>query len=267
MKAWIWTNPVFNPTDGVPVTDRGFRYGMSLFESFPVRDGVGLFLQEHLLRLSAACEVAGLTAPEAGLAACAELFKNSGDGFARIYVTAGDGPVTGDSDECRLFVLVEERDAIPARVYDRGYDLGVHAGAHVPLFAGLKTGNYWGNLRAFREGVTAHCNEMLLFTPAGQLISASMANIFAVIGGHIVTPDPATGARPGVVREWVKRHAETKEALLTRADLAHADEIFLTNSWLGIMPAASVDGRSLPEKTVATRLLDLYRKVVNDQRE
>ena len=267
MKAWIWTNPVFNPADGVPITDRGFRYGMSLFESFPLRNGMGLFLQEHLRRLRDACEVAGFAVPEAGLDACAELIKHSGDGFARIYVTAGDGPVTGDCNDCRLFVLVEERDPAPARAYHRGYDLGVHAGAHAPLFAGLKTGNYWGNLRAFREGVGAHCNETLLFTPAGHLISACMANVFAVIAGRLLTPGPATGARQGVVRAWAMRHAETKEALLTRADLASAEEIFLTSSWLGIMPAASVDGRALPEKTVAARLLDLYRKVVNGERE
>lgn len=267
MKAWIWTNPVFNPADGVPATDRGFRYGMSVFESFPVHNGAGLFLQEHLRRLKEACEVAGFTAPEAGLDACAELFKHSGDGFARIYVTAGDGAVTGDYDDCRLFVLVEEREPTPARVYHRGYDLGVHAGAHVPLFAGLKTGNYWGNLRAFREGVAAHCNETLLFTPAGHLISACMANVFAVIGARILTPDLATGARPGVLREWAMHHAGTEEVLITRADLALADEIFLTSSWLGIMPAASVDGRALLEKTVAARLLDLYRKVLDAKRE
>jgi len=262
MKTWTWTNPVFNPVDGVPVTDRGFRYGMSVFESFPIRDGVGIFLQEHLRRLRDACAMAGFTAPEPGLDACAELFKHSEDGFARIYVTAGDGPVTADYNDCRLFVLVEKRDATPARLYHRGYDLALHAGAHVPLFAGLKTGNYWSNLRAFREGVAVHCNETLLFTPAGHLISACMANVFAVIQGQVVTPALDTGARAGVVREWVMRHVAAKETLITRADLANATEIFLTSSWLGIMPAASVDSRALPEKTVSTRLIGLYRKAL-----
>jgi len=267
MTAWTWTGSRFDPADGVPLTDRGFRYGMSVFESFPVWNGAGIFLRDHLQRLMVACEATGFPVPKAALDACAELFKQSDDGFARIYVTAGDGPVTGDTNDCRLFVLVEKRDATPARVYHRGYDLAMHAAAHVPLFAGLKTGNYWSNLQAFREGVTAHCNETLLFTPAGHLISASMANVFVVIGGCLLTPDLATGARPGVLREWVMRHVASKEALITRADLAGAGEIFITSSWLGIMPCASVEGRALLEKNTGAFLLDQYRKVLNDQRE
>jgi branched-chain amino acid aminotransferase len=115
--------------------------------------------------------------------------------------------------------------------------------------------------------VAAHCNETLLFTPAGHLISACMANVFVIIGGRVLTPDLSTGARAGVVREWVLRHVEAKKALITRADLAGAEEIFLTSSWLGVMPCASVDGRPLPERDVSARLLDLYRKVLDEHRE
>jgi len=263
MKAWTWTISGFRAVEGVPVADRGFRYGMSVFESFPLREGRAPFFQQHLVRLQRACEAVGFALPE--IEGWAELF--TGSGFARIYVTAGDGGITEDCEQCRVFVLVEDREPTPARVYHRGYDLGFHGAGHMPVFAGLKTGNYWGNLRAFRDGVAAHCNETLLFTPAGHLISACMANVFVIIGGRVLTPDLSTGARAGVVREWVLRHVEAKKALITRADLAGAEEIFLTSSWLGVMPCASVDGRPLPERDVSARLLDLYRKVLDEHRE
>jgi branched-subunit amino acid aminotransferase/4-amino-4-deoxychorismate lyase len=189
------------------------------------------------------------------------------DGFGRVYVTAGDGAVTGKLEECRIFVFVEKREGVPARVYHRGYDLGLNGGAHVPVFAGLKTGNYWGNLLAFREGVAARCNETLLFTPAGHLISSCMANVFVVTNGAVQTPDLSTGARAGVVREWVMRQAEVEDGRITRADLAEADEIFLTSSWLGIMPAASAGGRPLPERKVSAMLLAKYRNEVHGERE
>ena len=136
----------------------------------------------------------------------------------------------------------------------------MHSGGHVPVFSGLKTGNYWANLRAFREGVAAHCNETLLFTPAGHLISACMANVFVVAGGRVKTPDTSTGARPGVMREWVMERVDATQELLTRAEVEAADEIFLTSSWLGIMPAALVGGRSLGERKTGARLLNAYRK-------
>jgi branched-subunit amino acid aminotransferase/4-amino-4-deoxychorismate lyase len=265
LHAWMWTGAGFERIEGVPATDRGFRYGMSVFESFPVRGGAGIFLKEHLARLRSACDTTGFAVPQEALAGCEAVLKESGDGFARIYVTAGDGPVTAPCDACRVIVLVERREPAPGRVYHRGYDLAVHAGGHVPVFDGLKTGNYWANLRAFREGVAAQHNETLLFTPAGHLISACMANGFLVKDGHVKTPDSSTGARPGVLREWVMRRVETTEALLTRADVATADEIFLTSSWLGIMPAASIEGRLLGKRNVGAALLSAYRKEIGEE--
>jgi branched-subunit amino acid aminotransferase/4-amino-4-deoxychorismate lyase len=258
-RAWVWSGEGFSESLAIPVTDRGFRYGMSVFESFPVRNGVALFLSEHLARLRHACTATGLSAPHEALAQCESVLKQGRDGFGRIYITAGDGPVTGACDHGRVLLMVESREPIPARVYHRGYDLALHSGGHAPLFGGLKTGNYWANLKAFQEGVAAQHNETLLFTPAGHLISACMANVFLVRDGLLQTPDLSTGARPGVVREWIMRRGDVRESLITRADIEAAEEIFLTSSWLGIMPAASLEGRTL-YRAVSTQLLDAYRK-------
>jgi branched-subunit amino acid aminotransferase/4-amino-4-deoxychorismate lyase len=132
----------------------------------------------------------------------------------------------------------------------------------VPVFQGVKTGNYWSNLRAFREGVAASCNETLLFTQAGHLISACMANVFSVTQGRVQTPDLSTGARSGVVREWVMRRVQVEETLIARAGIATAEELFLTSSWLGVMPVASVDGRQLKERKAGAQLLEEYRNNV-----
>jgi branched-subunit amino acid aminotransferase/4-amino-4-deoxychorismate lyase len=53
-----------------------------------------------------------------------------------------------------------------------------------------------------------------------------------------------------------------EETLMTRADLALADELFLTSSWLGIMPVASVDGRAVIERKLGAQLLEDYREDV-----
>jgi branched-subunit amino acid aminotransferase/4-amino-4-deoxychorismate lyase len=257
--AWLWSGTAFQPASALPITDRGFRYGMSVFESFPVQNGVAIFLAEHLDRLRDACAATGLLAPPDALAQCEQVLKQYCTGFARIYVTAGDGPVTGAFDACRVLIFVEAREPIPARVYHRGYDLALHPGGHAPLFPGLKTGNYWANLKTFREGVAAQRNETLLFTPAGHLISACMANVFLVRTGILHTPDLSTGARAGVVRQWVMQQTEVRQTLLTRADVEAAEEIFLTSSWLGIMPAASLEDRPL-QRAIGTQLLDAWRK-------
>ena len=59
----MWTGAEFQSANGVPVTDRGFRYGMSVFESFPIRDGTGIFLEKHLAKLRGSVRSHGACGP------------------------------------------------------------------------------------------------------------------------------------------------------------------------------------------------------------
>src|SRR5215210_765709 len=99
--AWQWTGSAFTPSTTLPLSDRGFRYGMALFESVRVADHEPQFLDEHLERLCAACELRGFPLDERALTHVGELLRNGGfDGFARIYVTAGDGIAGHAPAEC-----------------------------------------------------------------------------------------------------------------------------------------------------------------------
>lgn len=259
LKSWLWTAKGFAPCDSVPVADRGFRYGMSIFESLPIHGKKALFLQQHLERLRHSMAQAGFQTDLPRADEIEIIFREIDfSGFARIYVTAGDGPVTGAFENGRVFVFVEPRKPVPARVYHRCYDLGIASEPHFPLLNGLKTGNYWANLDVFRRGVARQKNETLLFNPHGELISACMANVFVMHDGKLKTPAPECGARRGIVRDWVLQRRDSAEGPLSTDDLKNADEIFLTSSWLGIMPAASLEERPLPSRTVAAALRTEY---------
>lgn len=262
MKSWVWRLGRFAACDSVPLSDRGFRYGMSVFESFPVQDGAPLFLASHLARLRDACACCAFEVDPAALDACDAVLRRAGDGFARIYVTAGSGPADGMFDRCGVYVFIEPREPAAARAYDRGYDLGISPEPHHPVCGGLKTGNYWANLAALRAGAQRGKNETLLCNPDGRLISACMASVFVVKNNALLTPKLSTGARAGVVREWVMRRREVVEADLTQRDCEEADEIFLTSSWLGIMPAASLETRRLASRAAASALRAEYLRAI-----
>jgi branched-subunit amino acid aminotransferase/4-amino-4-deoxychorismate lyase len=261
MKSWLWTGGGFRAGATLPIPDRGFRYGMSVFESFPVRNGRPAFLMEHLARIETACERCGFGVSLPPLHRIERLFSRAAiDGFARIYVTAGDGSVTEPARNGRVLVLLESRAPVASRVYHRGYDLGIHPEPISTPFPGLKTGNYWGHLLAFQSGVRRQKNETLLINARGEIISAAMANLFAVRGNCLCTPALASGARDGVMREWVCRRRDVEEALLRRSDIEAATEIFLTSSWLGVMPVRSIEGRSIRLGTVSKSLLAEWRE-------
>ena len=140
-----------------------------------------------------------------------------------------------------------------------------------------KTVNYLGPLIALEEARRAGLDQALLLDLDGDVVEASTANVFALLGGEgservLVTPPLEAGALPGVTREVVLDCArglgiEAAERPLPLADLLAASEALLTNSIVGVQPLAEVrDGdRSYAFEAsgpVTRALSEAYREVV-----
>jgi 4-amino-4-deoxychorismate lyase len=251
MNAWQWTGTAFEECDSVPLSDRGFRYGMSVFESIRVTDSRPQHMAAHIARLNEACATVGFQSDPVTFSAAGPLLESLGeDGFARIYVTAGDGTALDAVSETRVYLFLEPRDAPSPAAFTVHTANGV---AH-PMFGGLKTANYWSNLYFLQRAHAAGLNEALLFTSHGHLVSACCANVFVVFDGRMRTPPPSCGARRGVIRELVMQRVPVAECAISRNDLLAAEEVFLTNSWFGVMPVATLDGRALPSRKIAASL-------------
>lgn len=256
MNSWVWNGSAFDPCDAVPLSDRGFRYGMSLFESLRVQGGGAEHWEPHIQRLDAAAADRGFGAIAAALAATRGLLDQCGvDGFARIYVTAGDGPPAAPANAPRVFVFIESREAETAD----SCGLCIHEDTYHPPFRGLKTANYWFNCAALADARARGFGEALLFNDRSELVSACCANVFLVREGRITTPPRSSGCRAGVVREWVIARRKVTECRVGRDDVLRADEIFLTSSWAGVMPAATLEGRPLGPRSVGPGLAAEFR--------
>ncbi len=252
MKSWIWNGEHFEPCESLPLSDRGFRYGMSVFESLRVTRGVAEFFEQHLAKLVQACADREFRIEETALSAAAGLFHDpTQSGFARIYVTAGDGAPTAPAGQPRIFVLLEDRT--PPKP-DDAWEVTLHDESYRAPFGGLKTANYWFNCDALAQASRRSFDETLLFNDRAELVSASMANVFVLRADRLVTPPRTSGARAGVIREWVIKRRKVEERRLRREDVVNADEIFLTNSWIGVMPVATVEGRPLGPRSIGPKL-------------
>ena len=251
MKAWLWNGSAFEAAESLPLSDRGFRYGMSLFESMRVWDGAIEFWPQHQQRLLTACAERDFPLPESALAAADRIFESAGvNGFARVYVTAGDGGPTTPIMTPRIFLLIEPRE--PER--EESWALCFHDDHCRPIFGGLKTANYWFNTAALAHARARGFDEALLVNDLGEVVSTCCANVFVVQGDRILTPSRGSGCRMGVIREWVIKRRKVEERRLRREDVVNADEIFLTNSWLGVMPIATLEGRPLGPRSIGPKL-------------
>ena len=228
--AWVRCGGVWLPDATLPLTDRGVRYGMSVFETIGLREGKPLLLAEHLALLAASADtLLGTTPPEIALPA----FSPDATGILRLYFTAGDGAPTAPVSEPRLFALFEPHDpaGIPHEQTAR-----LHPGPVTPFAHGRKTANYWLNCAAQNSARQAGYHHALLADHEGNLLSAAFGNLFFVLRGQLCTPSLALAVRAGVIRSQIMQRQTVREVKFPAARLPEASELFLTNSRLGVMP-------------------------------
>ena len=86
------------------------------------------------------------------------------------------------------------------------------------------------------------CDEVIFLNERGEIAEASGANVFARIGGRLLTPPLSSGALPGCLRRDLLERGECHEAVLTPADLATAESVFIGNSLRGLIRALAFEG-------------------------
>jgi branched-chain amino acid aminotransferase len=112
--------------------------------------------------------------------------------------------------------------------------------------AGLKTTSYADNVVALAHAHAAGGSEAVLANTVGQLCEGTGSNVFLVLAGEIVTPPLSSGCLAGVSRALVLEWSDAVERDLSMADLARAEEVFLTSSTRDVQAVHAVDDRDLP---------------------
>lgn len=257
--CWTYGEGAWRDGAMVPLTDRGFRYGMSVFESFAIQRGRVVFADEHLIRLRRAGEAAGFFLPEA---LTLPDFSRFPMGMGRVYVTAGDGSFLDPTDGNRIYAMAEETRFPTKEDLAKGLRIGLYRAPVCGALGGWKTGNYWSHVHALIEAGAQGLDENLLLNAGGGLVSAAMANVFFWRQGGWQTPALETGARDGVVRAWVLQRESVTESIFLPEDLGSIQACVLTNSRLGVMPVREIEGRLLPESDRARELAAAYHEEI-----
>jgi 4-amino-4-deoxychorismate lyase len=255
----------------LPADDRGLAYGDGLFETMLVRAGQVRFIDAHLDRLSRGCE--RLAIPFAASAASrAELRAEIAHAarlapplaILKLIVTRGSaarrGYVPGSAMTPRrvlsLFAVNTEPGVASAAVTLRVATLRL---GENPALAGLKHLNRLENVLAAGESGHESCFESLLLDAAGNLICGTMSNVFAVKHGRLVTPVVDRCGVAGVMRGIVMRECGAlaigmEQRPLPLSEFLAADEAFVTNVRIGVVPVRNVGEHSFPMNETTLRL-------------
>lgn len=84
--------------------------------------------------------------------------------------------------------------------------------------------------------------DALLLNQDGEVCEGAITNVFALIGGRLVTPPVSCGLLPGIMRGHVIEAYGAREAVLRSSDLAQAERLFLTNAVRGMIEVRLTPG-------------------------
>ena len=263
--------------------DYGFLYGYGLFETMRAYRGHIFRLREHLARLSQAAEILGLISLTTAYdleKACQDTIKGNGLSEARLRLTisAGEGEIVPDPSTCShptVFIVARSYTPYPPETYQRGFSAVVSSlrrNSQSPL-SRMKSTSYLESMIARAEAKAKGADEALLLNEQEFLVEGSTNNLFVVSNGELATPSVASGVLPGITRQAVLELAPSlniraREGEIELEDLLAAEEAFLTNSLLEIMPLTRVNGKPLATGKpgpVTEKLRTAYRGLV--QRE
>lgn len=265
----------------IPVLDRGFLFGDSVYEVFKTAGEVPFAWPEHLARLraSAAAIRLELDLDDAEIArriAATVDAAAHGDSYVRIVVTRGTGSAPNIAlahapGPPRWVVIVRPVPAVrnePSRL------------AIVPrlrndrraLDPATKSGNYLNNVLALAEAQAMGATDCIMTNADGQVTEASTANLFARIDGVWCTPPLDAGLLAGVTRGLLLAFLATtgaaaEERFLTPDDLRRADELFLSSTLRDISPVTHLDGRELHGGGPGPDTAELAQRFENHCRE
>ena len=239
----------------IPDDDRGLLLGDGLFETLLAVDGALQAWAAHIARMRRGCGVLGLEPPqEAGALAAAEAALDraglkTGRAAVRLTLTAGSGRGLDRPAGAAARMLASASPAAGRAEPLRLATVAVRRNAASPV-SRLKTLSYLDNVLARREARALGADEALMLNTSGEVACCAAANLFWIASGRLCTPAIDCGVLDGTVRAEVLAEAiamgvEVHELQAGPEALGDAEAMFVTNSLMGVVPVAALDGRTL----------------------
>lgn len=248
MKKIIYLNGKFvKERDAqVSIFDPGFLYGFGLFETVRARQGNIINLDAHIERLNKSAQLINLNLAVScgkmksivrGIAA-----KNaSSDLYIRLTLWESER-----RKKSNFLVFAKPYHPPAPRVYNTGYNccISIFKQDEQSILSRVKSTNYLKFHLAYQQARQNGFDESLILNRRGDIAECSRANIFLVKNNKLFTPSLDCGCLSGITRRIIldlakRLKIKSYQTRLSVQDLKKAEEAFLTNSLIGVMPIRS----------------------------
>ena len=237
-------------------SDRGFQYGDGLFETIEVFNKHPVFLERHLQRLELGCQKLRIPFPDNKTLReeIHSLTQQSSRAVLKIIITRGVG-----GRGYRQPDPINATRALSLHPFPQYPDCWSKDGinvrfcqsrlGHNDLLAGIKHLNRLEQVLARAEWNSNEIQEGLMYDIDDNIVEGTMSNLFYVKGNRLYTPYinrcGVAGIIRGIIIELGQRHQLPVQPIrVTKETLLTADELFLTNSIIGVWPVKQMDNKS-----------------------
>ena len=256
-------------SDSVSALDRGLSYGDGLFETIRFENGKVPLWSRHMQRLMFGCERLRIPMPDREL--LWQEAQQAGAGLQqfvlRITLTRGLGERGYAPPTVAVPTRIVAAFPMPA-ISSALYIHGIHLHrcktmlADQPLLAGIKHLNRLEQVLARAEWNDPVIGEGLVCDYRGNVISATAANLFAVVDGKAVTPAVDRCGVAGVARAaMLDAFPDCQVRCLPLDEVLGASELFLSSSVRGILPVQAVGDTVYAPGPVVRAMQQHWRKL------
>jgi 4-amino-4-deoxychorismate lyase len=166
-----------------------------------------------------------------------------------------------------VLIMTGEPQKVPAA----GMSLAVspyRVNTFSPL-VGIRSLNYLEQVLSWEEAQARDFDEAVVLNERGEVVSATMANLFWFTEGTLHTPALSTGAMAGITRAAVielagKQFIPLIEGVYELSNLTEANEIFLTSASLGVAQVTTFDFRrySVAAGNTCSRISEAFNELL-----
>ena len=239
--------------DDVIITpnNRAYKYGDSVFETIKIINGKLVFWEDHYFRLMASMRMLRMRIPMNFTLEFLEeeilkivSTKSENNLRVRLCITRKDGGFyTPTTNEIDYLIDSSEIKFITKDKYtlDLFKDFYVYSG----YLSTIKTNNKLINTLASIFAKENELDNCILLNERKGIVEATNASLFLIQGTLIKTPLLSEGCLKGIAREKViniiksSSDYDIEEAVISPFEIQKADELFITNSIIGIQPVTN----------------------------
>ena len=259
--------------------DRGFLYGDGIFETLRSYNEKPFKLAEHLERMRCSAEKLSISFEYTNVEISENIKElleknNVQDAYIRITLSRGTGDNgLGINNNLKSTILIQVKPFVSyeKRLYENGMSLIVskcRRSTSCPISC-HKTTNLLTSILLKEEAKEKSANEAIVINTDGYVAECVVSNIFMVSDGNVITPSLDTNILPGVTRRTALDICQNigipaREECFKIKTLIKAEEVFITNSLMEIMPVSRIDdyqiGKTIPGK-ITQQLMGEYRRL------